>query len=174
MGTTRSQSAMRASQKQPLLLLSVFLNTYVCLLDSKMRPKLFNGRGTWYAKTFLLFFVYLDDIVIASSSTEEHCTHLRTLFQWLANNSLLLNPNKCEFGCTEIGFLGYRISPDGIKPNPIKVTAIHNLPRPQTKGTLAIRRNDEFLSPLHPTSSGVDEAYLRHHVQRQQNAFLDN
>ena len=49
-------------------------------------------------------------------------------------------------------------SRDGIKPNPTKVTAIHNLSRPA--GT-AIRRNDEFLSPLRPTSSRVGEAYLR-------------
>ena len=35
-------------------------------------------------------FVYLDDILIASSSTEEHCTHLRTLFQWLANKGIFI------------------------------------------------------------------------------------
>ena len=81
-------------------------------------------------------FVYVDDILIASLSTEEHCTHLRTLFQWLANNGLLLNPNKCEFGCTEIDFLSYHISPDGIKPNPPKVMAIHNLQWPANKKEL--------------------------------------
>ncbi len=81
-------------------------------------------------------FVYLDDILIASSSVEEHCTHLRTLFQRLTDNGLLLNPEKCEFGCTEIDFLGYRISPTGIKPNPAKVTAIHNLPTPSSKREL--------------------------------------
>ena len=42
------------------------------------------------------------------------------------------------------------------------------------KGTSAIRRNDEFLSLVRPTSSRVDEAYLCHHVQHQQNAALDN
>ena len=120
-----------------------------------------------------LFFVYLDDILIASSSAE-HCTHLRTLFQRLANNGLLLNPNKCEFGCTEIDFLGYRISPAGIKPNPTKVTAIHNLPRPANKKEL-----QQFAGMMNfyhrcVTSSGVDEAYLRRHVQCQQNASLDN
>ena len=52
-------------------------------------------------------FVYLDDILIATSSPEEHCEHLRTLFQRLSGNGLLLNPAKCEFGKEEIHFLGY-------------------------------------------------------------------
>ena len=95
----------------------------------------FGLKNAGRCKDLPFVFVYLDDI-IASSYAEEHCTHLRTFFQRLANNGLLLNPNKCEFGCTEIDFLGYCISPDGIKPNPTKITAIHNLPRSANKKEL--------------------------------------
>ena len=75
-------------------------------------------------------FVYLDNILITSSSPEEHCKHLCTLFQCLSDNGLLLNPAKCEFSKEEIDFLGYHISASGTRPNPSKVEAIHNLPSP--------------------------------------------
>ena len=37
-------------------------------------------------------YIYLDDNLVASSSTEEHCTHLRQLFECLAEYGLVLNP----------------------------------------------------------------------------------
>ena len=128
-------------------------------------------------------FVYLDDIFIANSSAEEHCTHLRTLFQRLANNGLLLNPNKREFGCTEIDFLGYHISPDGIKPNPTKVMAIHNLPRPANKKELqqfagmmnfyhrCVPHLAELMKPIYATMSNASKMFLW--TTELQNAFCN-
>ena len=42
-------------------------------------------------------FVYLDDIIIFSSSTQEHTMHLEELFHRLQQNGLVINPAKCEF-----------------------------------------------------------------------------
>ena len=39
--------------------------------------------------------VYLDDILIASSSTEAHCIHLRQLVERLVEYGLVVNPQKC-------------------------------------------------------------------------------
>ena len=44
-------------------------------------------------------FVYLDDILVASRSHEEH---LRALFQQLADQGLVINLAKCEFGKAEV------------------------------------------------------------------------
>ena len=40
-------------------------------------------------------FVYLDDILVASRSHEEHLQHLRALFQQLTDQGLIINPAKC-------------------------------------------------------------------------------
>ena len=106
---------MRSSQKTAIIT-PFGLFEYLCMpFGLKNAAQAFQRLMDVVCKDLPFVFVYLDDILIASSSAEEHCTHLRTLFQRLTNNGLLLNPNKCEFGCTEIDFLGYRISPDGIR-----------------------------------------------------------
>lgn len=42
-------------------------------------------------------FVYLDDILIASVLMEEHLAHLQSLFIWLSQHGLIINPAKCQF-----------------------------------------------------------------------------
>jgi len=39
-------------------------------------------------------FVYLDDILVASNSEEEHLSHLRALFTRLSQHGLIINPAK--------------------------------------------------------------------------------
>ncbi|GFU49678.1 hypothetical protein TNCV_2906321 [Trichonephila clavipes] len=55
-------------------------------------------------------FVYLDDILCYSENTEEHRSHLRTIFQRLSSYGLKLNISKCVFGVTELIFLGHLIT----------------------------------------------------------------
>ncbi|KAJ8336791.1 hypothetical protein SKAU_G00380110 [Synaphobranchus kaupii] len=64
-------------------------------------------------------FVYLDDILVASSSEGEHLTHLRDLFTRLNQHGLILNPAKCLFGLPSIHFLGHLINKDGAAPLPV-------------------------------------------------------
>ena len=51
-------------------------------------------------------FVYLDDILIASQSELDHLAHLHQVFTHLQQHDLVVNAAKCEFGCTDIDFLG--------------------------------------------------------------------
>ena len=69
-------------------------------------------------------YVYIDDLLVASSSPEEHQQHLRQLFARLAEYGLVINPDKCEFGKSELTFLGHHISKDGILPLQEKVQVI--------------------------------------------------
>lgn len=75
-------------------------------------------------------FPYIDDLCIASSSMEEHKRHLRIVFQRLGENNFAINPAKCEFGKSEMTFLGHLLNKDGIQPLPEKVAAIQALPKP--------------------------------------------
>lgn len=77
-------------------------------------------------------FSYIDDILIASATLEEHEKHLRIVFKRLSDASLRLNVDKCQFGFTEIEFLGHIINRNGIRPTLDKVEAISKFPRPKT------------------------------------------
>ncbi|XP_056904781.1 uncharacterized protein K02A2.6-like [Takifugu flavidus] len=77
-------------------------------------------------------FVYLDDILVASTSQAEHVAHLRALFQHLSQHGLIINPAKCQFGLSAIDFLGHHVTRYGAVPLPEKVEAIASFPRPVT------------------------------------------
>jgi hypothetical protein len=68
--------------------------------------------------------VYIDDILVYSSSMEEHAEHLRKVFQRLKENKLYAKFEKCEFGVSEVDFLGHRITQKGLKMDDHKVKAI--------------------------------------------------
>nr|GEW42786.1 reverse transcriptase domain-containing protein [Tanacetum cinerariifolium] len=53
-------------------------------------------------------------------------------FQTLRKINMKLNPKKCSFGLAEGVFLGYVITPEGIKPCPDKTSTVLQLPSPQT------------------------------------------
>jgi transposase InsO family protein len=84
------------------------------------------GRGLDF------IFIYLDDILVASRTKEQHKAHLITLFDRLQQNGLVVNPAKCLFGVAEIDFLGHRVTPAGAAPLPSKVEAITAFPPPDT------------------------------------------
>ncbi len=67
--------------------------------------------------------VYLDDIVIASPTFEQHLVDLREVISRLESASLTLKLNKCQFCLSELTFLGYRVTPEVISPSPKKVEA---------------------------------------------------
>ncbi|KAL0395497.1 UNVERIFIED_CONTAM: Retrovirus-related Pol polyprotein from transposon [Sesamum latifolium] len=68
--------------------------------------------------------VFIDDILIYSSSQEEHEKHLRAVLQILRAKQLYAKFSKCEFWMEEIAFLGHIISKEGVQPDPTKVKAI--------------------------------------------------
>ena len=47
--------------------------------------------------------------------------------------NLKLNKSKVKLRQTEVKFMGHVISKDGLKPDPEKVTAIKNMPKPTSK-----------------------------------------
>ncbi len=55
-------------------------------------------------------YAYVDDVLIASATPEEHLHHLRSVLERLSSHGVVINPNKCVFGASEICFLGHRIN----------------------------------------------------------------
>lgn len=88
-------------------------------------------------------YAYIDDILIASTSKEEHEEHLRKLFQRLNDYGLIINPAKCVFGMEQVKFLGYLVTKEGTKPLPEKVQTIQEFPKPT-----AVKQMRQFLGML--------------------------
>ena len=81
-------------------------------------------------------YVYLDDVLVASASPEQHVSHLRQLFESLRWFGLVINKSKCVFGARELDFLGHRVSSQGARPLPEKVRAVQDYAKPQTVKSL--------------------------------------
>ena len=80
--------------------------------------------------------VYIDDILVFSSSPEEHMQHLRVVLDRLQSAGLVLRHDKCVFGVKEVDFLGHRISSKGVLPLPSKVSAVTSFPVPNSVKSL--------------------------------------
>ena len=80
-------------------------------------------------KDFLDKFVivFIDDILVYSSTEEEHEHHLRLVLQRLREHRLYA---KCEFWLPQVAFLGHVVGKDGILVDPGKIEAVKNWPRP--------------------------------------------
>ncbi len=76
---------------------------------------------------------YLDDIIIYSSSWEQHLQHLKNVFQRIQEAGLSINSSKCAIAKKETEYLGYVVGNGVIRPQIQKIEAIQNCPLPHTK-----------------------------------------
>ncbi|UYV63260.1 hypothetical protein LAZ67_2003567 [Cordylochernes scorpioides] len=81
-------------------------------------------------------YAYIDDVLIASDSENQHVSHLQQLFGRLRDYGLTINETKCTFGQPSVKFLGFIITNAGISPDPQRVQAIKDIPIPDTVGKL--------------------------------------
>lgn len=86
--------------------------------------------------------VYLDDIIVFSTLLQEHIVNLKLVFQRLREVNFKIQLDKSEFLRREVSYLGHIVTPDGVRPNPNKVSAIKKFSIPnntkQLKGFLGL------------------------------------
>ena len=80
--------------------------------------------------------VYLDDILVYSTTEKEHEVHLEKVFRLLHQNQLHIKENKCAFFLKEVAFLGNIVRAGQITPDPAKIEAITALTPPSSKKEL--------------------------------------
>ena len=74
--------------------------------------------------------VYIDDILVADSSREEHMKTLAKVLSRLQQVGAKLKKEKCQFMMPSVEYLGFHISGEGIRPTQEKRQAIVNAPAP--------------------------------------------
>lgn len=76
--------------------------------------------------------LFLDDVLVYSKTLEEHRLHSRQLFDILRANSLFAKRSKCHIGATEVDFLGYTVSKEGISMQLRLKSSILDWPTPSS------------------------------------------
>jgi hypothetical protein len=77
--------------------------------------------------------VYMDDILIFTSTREEHCRITRIVLERLRKEKLYLRAEKCEFEKEQIEYLGVIISHNRVAMDPVKVAGVSEWPIPVNK-----------------------------------------
>lgn len=96
-------------------------STFQRLMDSVLRKQL-----------GIRCFVYMDDIIIFSTSLQSHLVDIAKVLQTLKEANLKIQCDKSDFLRKEVEFLGHVVTTEGVRPNPRKVEAVKNWPLPRT------------------------------------------
>ena len=107
-------------------------------ISQQMMDSLIKGKHDFAA-------AYLDDLVVFSTTWENHMQHLRTILQQLRKANLTVKPQKCQLGMAQCVYLGHVVGRGVIRPELSKVEATQAFSQPATKkqvraflGSLAI------------------------------------
>ncbi|GAU44596.1 hypothetical protein TSUD_187860 [Trifolium subterraneum] len=86
--------------------------------------------------------VFFDDILIYSSTWQDHLKHLDALLTILQDNTLYVKLSKCSFGVLEIEYLGHIVTGQGVSMDKDKINNVINWPVPtnvkQLRGFLGL------------------------------------
>ena len=73
---------------------------------------------------------YLDDILIATATEEQHLLRLREVLDRIRDYGFVIKTSKCKFMFKELPILGATVSSEGIRMSPEQIEAIQKLPAP--------------------------------------------
>ena len=74
--------------------------------------------------------VYIDDVIVFGPDFTSTLNNLDIVLQALNSANLQLKSKKCDLFKTEILYLGFKISGQGVSPDPRKTSAVENWPKP--------------------------------------------
>lgn len=79
-----------------------------------------------------MYSFFFDDILVYSSSLDEHVEHLQLVFDKLRAHKLFVKKSKCAFAQPHIEYLGHIISSEGVAAYNNKIQAMLDWPVPRT------------------------------------------
>ena len=106
--------------------------------------------------------VYLDDLTAHSRLRERHPYHLRLVFERCRHYQVRLNPHKCIFCVTVDRLLGFIVSKEGIRVDPLKVEAILQLsPSRNIRHLQCLQGMENFLRRFVVNFSNLTKGFIR-------------
>ena len=96
----------------------------------RVMDKMLSGATEEFAKT------YIDDIVVFSACWRDHVTHLEEVLKRLKDAGLTANQSKCDWGKSEIEYLGHVVGSGKTSVPQVRVADLRNFKRPGTKKQL--------------------------------------
>ena len=100
-------------------------------------PDIFQEKMSTLMQDLEFVRAYIDDLLaITNSSFDDHLEKLDVVLARLREAGLKVNATKSFFARTELEYLGYWITRNGIRPTSKKINAISNIAPPKTKKEL--------------------------------------
>ena len=76
-------------------------------------------------------FGYLDDIIIATETFEEHVMWIELVLKRLVEANIKVNKEKCEVCCSRVTYLGFLLDEEGLRSDPDKIAPVLEYPAPK-------------------------------------------
>ncbi len=89
---------------------------------------------------------YLDDVLVFSSSFNQHIENVRQVLRRQRERGIKLRPKKCDFFKSEVCYVGRVVSAEGYKMNPKEAEAVQTLKHETPTTVREVRKLMGFLS----------------------------
>lgn len=99
---------------------------FVKFITKVLAPFIKDGRLT----------VFIDDMLIASETIEQHFQTLKEVLETLVDNRLELQLSKCQFLKTRVEYLGYDVEFNRIQPSDRHIQSVRDFPVPTDRKSL--------------------------------------
>ncbi|CAD5224836.1 unnamed protein product [Bursaphelenchus xylophilus] len=131
------------------------------------------------------FLVYMDDIIVGSSTEADHLADIENFFKTIIRFGLKLRIEKCVWGVAEIKYLGLLISKQGSRPDPKNLEAVRKFEKPTTLSQLRsfigcvsyfrrfIPKFAEIMAPLYELTAGGQDQVQEKWAEAQDKAFKE-
>lgn len=128
--------------------------------------------------------LYLDDIIVPGAHEDEYISRLETVFKRFQEYGLTLNPLKCQFGLSEVKYVGHLMNEHGIHFTREKLDSILEIPKPQVQKQLKsflgvanyfrlhVDNYSSIAKPLHEMLSNYSKRRRLSWTPEAENAFI--